>query len=398
MSFIVLAGGADGDPADVVTLDLTSPALDPRLSFTRASAATDIINGVVTSFSADQPRISTYNGLLIEPQRTNLLPYAATPDTNWGTYSCTKASSADTYLGFNNGTTVTSPYYYGGVTQNTSAVTAGQTCHISIYVKNSTNGKIFVGVGASDIRGTLGSNLSVTYNASGNTYGTITTTPFYGGYIIDIPVIFASAGTPVIRVGPDGSYGTAPISIDVFAAQVETGIGRTSFIPTTSYSATRAADICTGPTAWVNEAEGTIYIEAVPLNMDTSLVASPHVFNLIKSSDSSGYRIRRLASGDTAQGLIDVAGVNQATMGVTAWTVGTPAKAALAWKNNDMAFCFAGGTVQTDTSSPDGMPTGIDTFRIGTAYTSSGFWNGYIRSIQCWRLRQTDSQLTGGTA
>lgn len=57
----------------VSSLSLLSVALPPELTFSRASVATDVIAGSLTSFSSNAPRISVENGLLQESASTNLV-------------------------------------------------------------------------------------------------------------------------------------------------------------------------------------------------------------------------------------------------------------------------------------------------------------------------------------
>jgi len=62
------------DPTLVVDLDLRTNTLPSGLTFSRASAATDVINGVLTNFASGAPRISVANGYFGEnEQRTNTL-------------------------------------------------------------------------------------------------------------------------------------------------------------------------------------------------------------------------------------------------------------------------------------------------------------------------------------
>ena len=72
-----------------LSLDLRGSSLDARVTFSRASAATDVIAGTLQTYSTDQPRLSN-NGLLIEEPRTNSLRNgqasgsAGSLPTSWG--------------------------------------------------------------------------------------------------------------------------------------------------------------------------------------------------------------------------------------------------------------------------------------------------------------------------
>ncbi len=70
----------------VFTLDLRKTTLDSRVTFSRASSATDIFytssNGnSYTSYTTDSPRLSATRGLLVEQARTNYLLNSMTPAT-----------------------------------------------------------------------------------------------------------------------------------------------------------------------------------------------------------------------------------------------------------------------------------------------------------------------------
>lgn len=82
------------DTSLVSNIILTAPSLPSGLTFSRASAATDVINGVLTSFASGSPRISVANGYLPENQATNYLLWS-------------QDLSAAEWTLFNNGASIT---------------------------------------------------------------------------------------------------------------------------------------------------------------------------------------------------------------------------------------------------------------------------------------------------
>lgn len=87
---------------------------------------------------------------------------------------------------------------------------------------------------------------------------------------------------------------------DTCFAQHEFGYGMTSYIPTTSAAATRAADLCTlSVGSWLNETEGTVWVDAMPADSDPAAATSPRVVNL--SGGTSYHEIRRNAADAVAQ-------------------------------------------------------------------------------------------------
>lgn len=385
-----------------LTLELMRSSLDSRLVFSRASAGTDIINGVVTNFPVDVPRVSAANGLLIEPQTTNMcLNSSNIGGTTWNSFGCTVTQNAAIAPdGTLTATRILTTGTRGGCYAALVTSSSGTTYTSSAFFKwesGSTTLRLVVG-GGGDFGS--GSDRYVDFNGqtgafvgkSSEVFAYSIQTLANGWFRVSGTFTATSSGSP----SPVTTYGeSSGISFLAWGATREVGYAPSSYIKTTTASATRAADICTGPIDWLNEAEGTLYVNAVPLSLDPTLATSPRAVCLHDGAGTSYHEIRRLASDASAQGAVTKSGLNQATLGAISWTAGVAAKAALAWKNNDVSFCFAGGGVATDTSTPEGMPAGITTLRLGANGPANGFWNGYLRSVRCWRRRLPDDLLRG---
>ena len=183
-----------------------------------------------------------------------------------------------------------------------------------------------------------------------------------------------------------------------YGAQLELGAYPTSYIPTTTAAATRAADLCSSGVSWLNTAEGTMVVEATSGGFSTAAASGPRVVSVADGTSSSYHDLRRAAYTRTASGFTQTAGTGQAFMNSDVWADYTTARIALAWKNNDEATCFAGGTVATDNDTPGGMPTGMTILWLGTLHATVGFFNGYLRNLRCWGRRLSNEQLKAMTS
>ena len=66
----------------------TNAKMPKGLNFTRASAGSDTLNGVMASFAIDTPRMNKPNGLILEDQRTNNLLWSEdVTNAVWGVSS-----------------------------------------------------------------------------------------------------------------------------------------------------------------------------------------------------------------------------------------------------------------------------------------------------------------------
>jgi len=178
----------------------------------------------------------------------------------------------------------------------------------------------------------------------------------------------------------------------VTQAQLEAGAFATSYIPTTTAAATRAADDAsiTTLTPWVNATEGTLYSESLLTRQNAT--SGTNVF-YIYSTSSSVIKLYYRGAGTTGATVVD-ATVTQADLTPTgALTANTVAKLSLAYKANDFASSGNGGTVVTDASGT--VPTGLSQVLLGSP---SAYLNGYIRTITYYPRRLSNAELQSITA
>ena len=182
----------------------------------------------------------------------------------------------------------------------------------------------------------------------------------------------------------------------VWGAQLEIGASNaaaqfpTSYIPTNGTAATRTADVASVSTQAfpLGSTEGTIVASATPIgfnvaNFITTLQdASLNNFVQHYYQSATNLRVNVVASGGT------VAEFDNAVV------MGATHKVATAFKANDFASSFNGGSPQTYNTGT--VPSGFTTLNIGRR--SDGFtFNGHIRQITYIPRRLSNSELQART-
>ena len=374
------------------------------VTFTRASNGTYVgSNGLIKSATTNEPRFD-HNpttgeslGLLVEEARTNLsLQSEDFSNAYWVKTSCTitsnESTAPDGTLTADLWTNTGSP----GVIENSiTKDTTARTYTTSLWVKGTlTQLTVSLDDGTTVNRG------RVQYNLSTNVVGTVfndglftntsgTLTRFPDGWVRVTMTTTTSIGT-TIRLRPffSGTGSTARI----WGAQVEEGAFATSYIPTTTATVTRAADVAsiTGSnfSSWYRQDEGALYAAYSRQVTGTATFAASLTETL---SASSANRIQfSLNTNNVPSYALVAAGTTQGTLtpGGTAPNYVT----AYGYKLDDVACSSSGSTVATDTTAV--MPTGIAYLNIGSnPANASGFLNGTIKRLTYWPVRLANTTL-----
>jgi hypothetical protein len=236
----------------------------------------------------------------------------------------------------------------------------------SVTVTAVTHTLSFYGTGTVTITGTGSGTL--TGSGAFPTRSTLTFTPTAGGL-------------------------TLTVTGSVTQAQLEAGGFATSYIPTTSASATRAIDVAviSTLTPWYNATAGTLYVEG-----DAGLSVIPCFASIDDTTQSNRIQLRRQSSdtlasfrmrSSSSSGQIDVSLLSGSATGVNkqiaAFSAGSQSSA-------------ANGELITGITSLDTIPV-VSRLDIGNG-VGSNILNGYIRQITYYPRRMSDAELQSLTA
>jgi hypothetical protein len=380
------------------------------VTHTRASSGTFVgSNGVLQTAATDVPRFD-HNpqtgeslGLLVEEQRTNLTVGSELfTGGGWTPGAISVASTTVTTApdGSNNASkltenTVASQFHFlnYAITKAASAITYTYSIYlkaagreVAFSIASGSNGvacRFDVATGViTGNAGTFGTGFTaaiaaITAASNGWYRCSLTcTTDTTVSLTAQISLWNTSLATNVYT--GDGVSG-----VYAWGAQLEAGAFPTSYIPTTSATVTRAADVAsitgTNFSRWYNQTEGTVFSDAT-VSYTVPGSAFPLVVGLNDGTANNkivnGYLTSAGAGFEVSTG-----GVGQA--GIYPSTASTNRKLASCYRLNDFAASVNGGTVGTDTSGT--VPT-VDRLGINVV-TGYNALNGTIKRLTYWPTR-----------
>lgn len=376
-------------------------ALDQRVTFTRSTTATRVnASGVIESVAIDTPRFDydpvtlAAKGLLIEEQRTNLVFPSEDFGAPWSIYNATRVADAGTAP---DGTLTADRIDSSGagIFRAGVGVVNATAYTYSVFLKHVSGTGIisyigFERFGAVPLPGSSSFNLltgTVISNGASVTASSITAFG-NGWYRVSVTVTSTDVTTTLIHYAPAGDQ------FLMWGAQLEQGAFLTSYIPTTTAAATRAADVASVTGAnfsdWYNQVEGTTYVEASTLPSVTAAALTHAISDgTFNQSIYGNFNAGNLYIGANVLN----SGVNQASgigsFSITASTNTT--KDAFAYKQNNFGESCNGATPKTDSTGT--VPT-VDRLYIGTNWAGAGnFLNGHIRSFKYYPTRLSNGQL-----
>jgi hypothetical protein len=177
-----------------------------------------------------------------------------------------------------------------------------------------------------------------------------------------------------------------------WGAQLEVGAFPTSYIPTTTAAATRAADVLSVTGAnfsnWYNPVEGTMFAEFGPY---ANGGASKN-FGIAHIDDGTSNNMIRLFAGSTVSPVFAVTAstVTQAYLSTGALAPTSVSKIAGAYKADDFARSFNGTVAATDLL---GTVPAANRLLIGSGFVGVNELNGHIRSFKYYPTRLSNGQL-----
>jgi len=175
--------------------------------------------------------------------------------------------------------------------------------------------------------------------------------------------------------------------------QLETGSIPTSYIPTTTGSATRNADVCSvsGVSGYIGQTQGTLYAEVQISNF----TANNRILS-ISDGTSDARVILQKAANSVIQGIVTTASANVASISTASGQTAGVYKIALAYKADDFAMYVNGTQIGTDTGGAVPACSQIFLGKIETSATTNQLGDR-IRAAAIYTTRLTNDQLANLT-
>jgi hypothetical protein len=399
---------------DFAALKTLDHGTGPAITFTRASGATFFdANGVLQTATNDAPRFDhdpvtgESRGLLIEESRTNsirnsqaggaVVGASGTLPTNWITNLLTGISREVVATGTVNGFSYIDIKFSG---TNTSGAGGFLQIHpealgqVVAASGQSWSASIYIALIAGTFSGTTSPLWRMVERDAATTAisGAVSTTDISAANAtlsrVSVSRTLNGAGTERITsqfIWTVANGATVDFTLRIAAPQLEQGAFPTSYIPTTTAAATRAADsaVVTPISSFYNQAEGTLFAEAnIPSSPSNAFAAD------VYTDVQNRLGIYRVASSTDMASFVMVGNSGQSGLVNTVTT--QPTKSALAFASDNFAMATNGGTVAVDTS---GSLPSATSLRIGQRADGGQAANGHIRKIAYWPKRLSNALL-----
>lgn len=390
-----------------------SQQLDPRITFTRASAATRFNKlGLIESVPTGAPRFDfdpitkECLGLLIEEARTNLLTTSGVSESS---YNCTVSNnSVMCPNGLVNGNsikaTVAGQIAYSA--KRYATFTPGVTYTYSNFVKksafryvllSSNSNQVFSGSAVFDLdNGTVASGVG-TIQAVGDGWFrcSVTGTCTVGG-----PQVVYAIARQTVSTHANAQY-DGQVMLYEWGAQLEQGLFVSSYIPTGASAATRAADVTNVNQlqSWYSQESGTFLCDV--FNPKYSAPRDSILFNAYGIGATSwvnnSYHVRTYAGSSMVTAIYN-ANANQYSGGIVQTARGALGlnKVALAYAQNNCVTAQNGNVGITDTTVP--VIPRISYVGIGHGGAGLNSLNGWVKSFKYFPERLSNAEIQTLTA
>lgn len=345
-----------------------SGVLDPSITFTRASTGlyTDK-DGVIKVAPVNIPRFDyagytgQCKGLLVEEGRTNLVTYSAQID-NAAWVKVASGVTANAVTAPDN--TLTADKLIADTSASSHAIYqtrtgTNETLTISVYAKSAEKTSFRISL-SNSLNSSATANfdlVSVTTgtSVSGSDYSSISSSiiPLNNGWFRCILTATKAAvntvNNPYIELGASAFTGDNTSGIYIWGIQLEQGNGPTSYIPTTSSTVTRSADVAsitgTALSSWYNNTEGTMQC-SYTCAIGSSFYPSAWYFQDEANTSRFGHVV---ASGSkVAYFEVIASGTNMAVVGSS--NTSEKVTSVFAFKTDDVAGLVKGDTLNVDTT------------------------------------------------
>ena len=395
-------------PGATLDLSFMNPGtMPPGITFTRASTATYFdVTGTLQTAATNVPRwdydpvTHALNGLLIEDQRTNLMPWSADASV-WSALGSGAAAPTVTanQVAAPDGTLTAARVVYPAVSAGGAfslvyeqfGVTAAPYA-FSVWLRGNVGGEQVY----------IGSNGAVYYSAA-----RITLTTAWQRFVLVTPALTAASW--FFDVGTDlrdGSQASTPAqTIYAWGAQVEAGaFGPTSYIPTTAAAVTRQPDVAqitgTNFSSWfTGNAVGSFAVQAMYSVIPPGAGGTGRLIELSDGTTTNflgmlpsfptGFQLASTIASVAGTGLVAAAG---------AAAPGAVVNASAAYSTSRF-FCAnaGGGAGPSPVVSTAGGIAAVNQLGIGNRPDAGRGLNGCIRRIRYWPRALSAAELQSVT-
>lgn len=394
-------------------IDLTGPSAG--LAISRATGGSVVSPaGLIQTAAAHAPRhdhdpvTGAARGLLIEPERTNIL-FPSTPGGGWTLADLTMQENAASAPDGTQGATRLMPTASSGehLTYQVLTVAAGQSYCYSCWMKPAeyTKACLRIGaIGASAIFDLAAISVVETFGAvpiaagiadAGNGWRRAwmqVTTP---GTVF-APNIFPVADAYTKDLGGYIALydGDPAKGILVWGAQVEAGHRPTSLIPTTGSTATRLADIATvAPGPWEVPTRGTLMVEWEAQTDQLDAGGTPWLAGLSDGTvgNALSFLIQAGDDPDTLAAAVVTDGIERFAGPLGGNVPGTVSRAALSWRENAVTAHRNGGTPLAGIAAA--TPGAITTLSLGHRPGGTEVMAGWLRRVRLYQHALSEGRL-----
>jgi hypothetical protein len=379
---------------------------------TRATTATRVnASGLIEVVASGVPRLDYYTSggtagcpaLLVEPSAQNLALQSEAFNTTWSPTNITVSTNVTGTLSPAGGTTADKIIPTSGNLQHrvdqSITLTASGTYTFSVFAKAD-------GYGFASLR--IGSNGAAFNLSNGNTgaisAGITARADNYGGGWYRLSITGTSAsGSVTFRINVESALqvaidfaGDGTSGILLYGAQVETGSVATSYIPTTTGSVTRNAEVINlsgAVSGCIGQTEGTIYAEVDSRNQQTGRIVSFQIAGTAGSGqiriDTVGASLRCRLINASGTSVFDVTSSPAMSLGINKMAFAFNAAASgivVALNGSIIATATAGAsTVHNATQLTIGAQDSVAGF--------GSFYNDRIRAVAIYSTRLTNAEL-----
>ena len=388
---------------------------------TRATTATRVnASGLIESVASGIPRLDYFASggvvgcpaLLVEPSAQNIMAQSETLSVsgNWTQINVLVTGSAIASPdGLASGTLIvaTSGNLEHKISRGTATTVASgavvtTSCFLKAHGTNNFAQLVIGGFGFSPTSPFANFNLTSSGSVTAGNYTSAFIQNYGNGwYRCGFTVTAAASGTPSCFIVPiiasgttrDGVFAGNGNGVYAWGFQVETGSVATSYIPTTTGSVTRNADVInvTGAVSGcIGQTEGTIYAEVDYRNFSTDTQVI--IQSITDTQNRIAIQIFRSGANNVLQAFAVVSNSQVVSITYTIPSAGIY-KVAFAYKLNDYQLHVNGVDRGADTSA--GVPA-MNTIQLGN-FASVAQINDRIRAAALYTTRLTNAQLAALT-